>query len=155
MRSHLLIVNLRTCSFVVLSRKLSPVTMNLRLFPTFSSIMFNVSGFMLIFWVFTGWMIRIYLHCSLHWHLVRLAPFAEDVSCSLYASLTYGEVLSITETWYTMFSWYSQETCLFMDGNARGGDWVSRGGCEGMWERNKEETMWETLWPGCKRNRWI
>ena len=49
MRSHLLIVDLSACAtgIGVLFRKLFPVQMCPRLFPTFSSVRFSVSGFML------------------------------------------------------------------------------------------------------------
>jgi hypothetical protein len=47
MRSHLSIVNARAWAIGVLFNKLSPVPMHSRLFSTFSSIRFNVSGFML------------------------------------------------------------------------------------------------------------
>ena len=45
MRSHLLIVNLSACAISVLLRKLIPVPVHLRLFLTFSSTSFSVSGF--------------------------------------------------------------------------------------------------------------
>ena len=48
MESHLLIVDVSVCAIGVLSRKLSLVSMRSSLFPTFSSIRFSVSGFMLI-----------------------------------------------------------------------------------------------------------
>jgi hypothetical protein len=46
MRSYLSIVDLETQAIGVLFRKISPVPMCLRLFPTISSISFSVSGFM-------------------------------------------------------------------------------------------------------------
>jgi hypothetical protein len=46
MRSHLLILDLTAQAIAVLFRNFSPVPISLRLFPTFSSINFNVSGFM-------------------------------------------------------------------------------------------------------------
>ena len=45
MRSNLLIVTLRVCATDALFRKLSPVPMCSRLFPTSSSIRFSVTGF--------------------------------------------------------------------------------------------------------------
>jgi hypothetical protein len=45
MGSHLLILNLTAQATAVLFRNYSPVTIFLRLFPTFSSISFSVSGF--------------------------------------------------------------------------------------------------------------
>jgi hypothetical protein len=45
MRSHLLILDLKIQAIGVLFRNFSPVPMSLRLFPTFSSISFSVSGF--------------------------------------------------------------------------------------------------------------
>ncbi|XP_060229617.1 uncharacterized protein LOC132649570 isoform X2 [Meriones unguiculatus] len=47
MKSHLLIVALRACAVGVLFRKFSPVPMSSRVFPTFFSSRFNVSGSML------------------------------------------------------------------------------------------------------------
>ena len=47
MRSHSLIVDLSDCAVDVLFMKLFPVPMCSRLFPTFSSIRFSVSGFKL------------------------------------------------------------------------------------------------------------
>ena len=47
MRSHLAIINLSVCGIGVLFRKLSSMLVCSRLFPIFSSITFNVSGFML------------------------------------------------------------------------------------------------------------
>jgi hypothetical protein len=41
MRSHLLIVDFSSCAIGVLFRKLSPVPMNTRSFPTLSSIWFS------------------------------------------------------------------------------------------------------------------
>jgi hypothetical protein len=46
MRSHLSILDLIAQAIAVLFRKFPPVPISLRLFPTFSSISFNVSGFM-------------------------------------------------------------------------------------------------------------
>jgi hypothetical protein len=46
MRSHLLILNLRAQLIAVLFRNFSPVPISSRLFPSFSSISFSVSGFM-------------------------------------------------------------------------------------------------------------
>ena len=46
MRSHLLILDLTAQSYAVLFRNFSPVPIFLRLFHTFSSISFSVSGFM-------------------------------------------------------------------------------------------------------------
>jgi hypothetical protein len=46
MRSHLLILYLTAQAIVVLFRNLSLVSISSRLFPTFSSISFRVSGFM-------------------------------------------------------------------------------------------------------------
>jgi hypothetical protein len=46
MRSHLSIHDLRAQAIAVLFRKFPPVPISLRLFPTFSSISFSVSGFM-------------------------------------------------------------------------------------------------------------
>ena len=46
MRSHLLILDLSTQAIAVLFRNLYPVPISLRVFPTFSSINFTVSGFM-------------------------------------------------------------------------------------------------------------
>jgi hypothetical protein len=46
MRSHLSVVDLRAQAIGVLFRKFSPVPTCLRLFPTFSSNSFSVSGFM-------------------------------------------------------------------------------------------------------------
>jgi hypothetical protein len=46
MRSHLLIFNLTAQAIAVLFRIFSPVPISSRLFPTFSSISFTVSGFM-------------------------------------------------------------------------------------------------------------
>jgi hypothetical protein len=46
MRSHLLILDLSTQAIAVLFRNLYPVPISLRVFPTFSSINFSVSGFM-------------------------------------------------------------------------------------------------------------
>jgi hypothetical protein len=47
MRSHSLIVGPCACTIYVLFRKLLPMQMLLRIFPTFSSISFSVYGFML------------------------------------------------------------------------------------------------------------
>jgi len=47
MRSHLSILDLRAWAIGVLFRKCTPLRMSSRLFPTFSSIRFSVSGFML------------------------------------------------------------------------------------------------------------
>ena len=47
MRSHLLILKLIAQAFAVLFRNFSLVPISSRLFPTFSSISFSVSGFML------------------------------------------------------------------------------------------------------------
>ena len=47
MRSHLLICDLSTCTIGVLFKKLSSVPICSRLFPTFSSIRFSISGFIL------------------------------------------------------------------------------------------------------------
>lgn len=44
MRSHLLIVGHNTCALGALFRKSSPVSVKSRLFPTFSSIIFRMSG---------------------------------------------------------------------------------------------------------------
>jgi hypothetical protein len=46
MWSHLSILDLTAQASAVLFRKISPVPISLRLFPTFSSINFSVSGFM-------------------------------------------------------------------------------------------------------------
>jgi hypothetical protein len=46
MKSHLLILDLTAQAIAVLFRNFSPVPISLRLFPTFSSISFSVSGFM-------------------------------------------------------------------------------------------------------------
>jgi hypothetical protein len=46
MRSHLSILDLTAQAIVVLFRNFSPVPISSRLFPTFSSINFSVSGFM-------------------------------------------------------------------------------------------------------------
>jgi hypothetical protein len=46
MRSHLSILDLLAQAIAVLFRNLSPVPISSRLFPTFSSISFSVSGFM-------------------------------------------------------------------------------------------------------------
>ena len=46
MRSHFLILNLTAKAIAVLFRNFSPELLSLRLFPTFSSISFSVSGFM-------------------------------------------------------------------------------------------------------------
>ena len=46
MRSHLSILDLTAQAIAVLFRNFSPVPMSSRLFPTFSSISFTVSGFM-------------------------------------------------------------------------------------------------------------
>jgi hypothetical protein len=46
MRSHLPILNLTAQAIAVLVSNFSPVPISLRLFPTFSSISFCVSGFM-------------------------------------------------------------------------------------------------------------
>ena len=46
MRSHLSILDLRAQAIAVLVRNFPPVPISLRLFPTFSSISFSVSGFM-------------------------------------------------------------------------------------------------------------
>ena len=56
MRSHLLNFDLTAQAIGVLFSKISPVTMYLRLFHTFSSISFSVSGFM--------WRSLIYLDLS-------------------------------------------------------------------------------------------
>ena len=45
MRSHLLILDLTAQAIAVLFRNFSPVPISSRLFPTFSSISFTVSGF--------------------------------------------------------------------------------------------------------------
>ena len=47
MRSDLLIVDLGVCTIGILFRNLSPVSISLRLFPTFPYIKLSVSGFML------------------------------------------------------------------------------------------------------------
>ena len=47
MRSHLSILDCRACAIGVLFRKCLPLSMNSRFFPTFSSIRFSLSGFML------------------------------------------------------------------------------------------------------------
>ena len=47
MRSHLLILDLSAYTIGVLFKKLSPVAKHLRLFPNYSSIRFNVFGFIL------------------------------------------------------------------------------------------------------------
>ena len=46
MRSHLSIFDLTAQAIAVLFRKVSPVPKSSKLFPTFSSISFSVSGFM-------------------------------------------------------------------------------------------------------------
>ena len=46
MRSHLSILDLTAQAIAVLFRNFPPVSLSLRLFPTFSSINFSVSGFM-------------------------------------------------------------------------------------------------------------
>ena len=46
MRSHLLILDLTSQTIAILFRNFSPVPISLRLFPTFYSISFTVSGFM-------------------------------------------------------------------------------------------------------------
>ena len=46
-RSHLLIVNLSVCATEVVFRKWSPVPMYSTILPTFSSMRFSVTGFML------------------------------------------------------------------------------------------------------------
>jgi hypothetical protein len=46
LRSHLSIINLRAQTIAVLFRNFSPVQISSRLFPTYSSISFSVSGFM-------------------------------------------------------------------------------------------------------------
>ena len=46
MRSHLSILNLTVQAIAVLFRNFSPVPISWRLFPIFSSVSFNVSGFM-------------------------------------------------------------------------------------------------------------
>ena len=46
MRSHMSIFDLTAQAIAVLFRNFSPVPISLRLFPTFSSINFSVSGFM-------------------------------------------------------------------------------------------------------------
>jgi hypothetical protein len=45
MNSHLLILNLTAQAIAILFRNFPPVPISLRLFPTFSSISFSVSGF--------------------------------------------------------------------------------------------------------------
>jgi hypothetical protein len=47
MKYHLSILDLRTCAIGTLFRKFLPMPMGSRLFPTFSSIIFSVSGLML------------------------------------------------------------------------------------------------------------
>ena len=47
MKFHLSIVDLRARTIVILFTKLSPIPMHSRLLPSFSSIRFSVSGFML------------------------------------------------------------------------------------------------------------
>ena len=49
--SHSLIVGLSACTNNVLFRKSFPVSMASRLFPAFFSIMFNVNGLMLSYWI--------------------------------------------------------------------------------------------------------
>ena len=84
MRSHLLIVDLCAWAIGVLFRKLSPVPMSSRLLPTFYSIRFSVSGFVL--------RDKIHLELNfvqgdrcgsicvlLHAHAVWPAPFVDDV----------------------------------------------------------------------------
>jgi hypothetical protein len=56
MSSHFSILDLTAQAVAVLFRKISPVPVYLRVFPTFSSINFSVSGFM--------WRSLIYLHLS-------------------------------------------------------------------------------------------
>jgi hypothetical protein len=54
MRSHLSILDLTAQAIVVLFGNFSPVSISSRLFPTFSSVSFSVSGFMwssLIYWI--------------------------------------------------------------------------------------------------------
>ena len=76
-----MIVNLSVCTAGVIFRKWSPVPMCSKLFPTFSSIRFSVTGFML----------RSFLYLDLSFvtgdvcgsicillHPVRSAPFVED-----------------------------------------------------------------------------
>jgi hypothetical protein len=46
MRSHLSVLDLTAQAIAVLIRNFLPVPISLRLYPTFSSISFNVSGFM-------------------------------------------------------------------------------------------------------------
>jgi hypothetical protein len=52
MRPHLSIVDIRSRAIGVLFKKCPPVPMSWRLFPTLSSIRFNVSGFMLRFLIY-------------------------------------------------------------------------------------------------------
>jgi hypothetical protein len=52
MRSHLLILDLTAQAIGVLIRILSPVPIFSRLFSTFSSISFSVSGFMWSYWIY-------------------------------------------------------------------------------------------------------
>jgi hypothetical protein len=83
-RSHFSILNLAAKAIALLLRNFSPVPISKRLFPTFSSVIFTVSGFMgvpypLRFDLSTGdrnGSIRILLHDN-H-QLVVPAPFVEN-----------------------------------------------------------------------------
>jgi hypothetical protein len=85
MRSHLSIVDLRACAIGVLFRKFPTVPMSSRLFLTFSSIRFSVSGFILRSLIHIdlsfvqgdkyGW---VYFHSSNYRQPGRSAPFIED-----------------------------------------------------------------------------
>ena len=84
MRSHLSIGDLNAWAIDVVFRKLSPEPRRSRLFPTFSSIRFSVSGFMLrslihldLSYVQSN-KIRVYLHSSTCRHPVRPTSFVED-----------------------------------------------------------------------------
>ena len=90
MRSHLSILDLRAWAIGVLFRKFLPQPMSLRLFPTFSSIRFSVSGFILrsSFHLDFNYMQDdkyCYILIFLHIQPVRLLQYIKDAFfCPLY-----------------------------------------------------------------------
>jgi hypothetical protein len=86
-RSHLSILNLTTPAIAVLFRNFSPVHISSRLFPTFSSISFSVSGFMWSYFIHLDMTlvqgdrngsipILLYHNCQLYQHhLLKMLSF--------------------------------------------------------------------------------
>ena len=100
MMSHLLIVDLRTCTIGVLFRKFTPGPMYSRLFLTFSSIRFTISGFM--------------LSCLIPWTGILI--FNRACLCSYTTVCSWGSCLGTdvdSFLWSLLTDRYRLFVCLF------------------------------------------